>query len=144
MSYNDQLLQQILSITSVRDCGLNTIEASELQEKLKLLEKDHSTILKTQSIQPSSLNGLPNLENEITTMKEDMKRILECNKNLMLSQARLEKELKSLRSQLIASNNDICKETLPSPQQSHTEDEESSKRKKRRKSKQKRLRLSPS
>ena len=49
-----QLLQHILSNTAVHDCGLTKIEASELQEKLKLLEKDNSTILKTQSIQQGS------------------------------------------------------------------------------------------
>ena len=81
----ENLLQHILSNTSGSDCGLTKIEASELQEKIKLLEKDNSTLLKTLEIQQGTLMHITNLENDIIKLKENMAIVLENNEKLLLS-----------------------------------------------------------
>ena len=109
---HEQLLQQILTNTSVSDCGLTKIEVSELLEKVSRLEKDNSTLIKTQAIQQGSLNYLSNLESEIKELKEDMRIIRNYNKDLTISNSKLEKEFQSLRDHLeqnaLATTEDIA------------------------------------
>ena len=95
---HDHLLEQILSNTSGSDCGLTKIEASELQDKIKALEKDNSTLLKTLQIQQGALVHLTNLENDITKIKEDLARVLENNEKLLSSNSKLEMELQNIRN----------------------------------------------